>query len=53
MLNSVDHEILNAHKYKIQEIKLLSDSDKPSRLFFLLLNVKMTFNIYEQKTNHS
>ena len=42
MLNSVEHEILNAHKYKqYQEIQLFSDSDKPRMLFFLLVNVKM------------
>ena len=42
MLNSVEHEILNAHKYKkYQEIQLFSDSDKPRMLFFLLINVKM------------
>ena len=42
MLNSVEHEILNAHKYKkYQEIQLFLDSDKPRMLFFLLINVKM------------
>ena len=42
MLNSGEHEILNAHKYKkYQEIQLFSDSDKLRMLFFLLLNVKM------------
>ena len=40
--NSVEHEILNAHKYKnIKEIQLFPDSDKPRMLFFLLINVKM------------
>ena len=42
MLNSVEHEILNAHEYKnFQEIQLFSDSDKPRMLSFLLINVKM------------
>ena len=42
MLNSVEHEILNAHKYKkYQQIQLFSDSDKPRMQFFLLINVKM------------
>ena len=41
MLNSVEHEILNAHKYK--NIKKFSffGSDKPRMLFFSLINVKM------------
>ena len=42
MLNSVEHEILNADKYKkYQEIQLFADSDKPRMLFFLLIIVKM------------
>ena len=42
MLNSVEHEILNAHKYKnIKKFSFFSGSDKRSRLFFLLINVKM------------
>ena len=42
MLNSVEHEILNAHKYKnIKKFSFFSDSDKPRMLFFLLINVKM------------
>ena len=42
MLNSVEHEILNAHKYeKYQEIRPFLGSDKPRMLFFLLINVKM------------
>ena len=42
MLNSDEHEISNAHKYKkYQEIQLFSDSDKPRMPFFLLINVKM------------
>ena len=42
MLNSVEHEILNAHKYKnIKKFSFFPDSDKPRMLFFLLINVKM------------
>ena len=40
MLNSVEHEILNAHKYKkYQEIRLILGSDKPRMLFFPPINV--------------
>ena len=42
MLNSAEHEILNAHKYKkSQEIQHFLGSDKLIRLFFLFINVKM------------
>ena len=42
MLNSVDHEILNAHKYKkYQEIRHFICPDKPRMLFFPLVNDKM------------
>ena len=42
MLNSVEHEILNARKYKnIKKIQLFLDSDKSRMLFFLFINVKM------------
>ena len=42
MLNSAEHEILNAHKYKkYQEIELFTGSDKPIVLFSWLINVKM------------
>ena len=42
MLNSVEHEILNAHKYKnIKNFGLFSGLDKPRMLFFPLINVKM------------
>ena len=43
MLNSVQHEVLNAHKYKIikKTFSFFSDSDKPRMLFFLLISVKM------------
>ena len=41
MLNSDEHEILNANKYKkYQEIQHFSGSDVPRMLFFLLINVK-------------
>ena len=41
-LNSVEHEILNAHKYKkYQVVQLFLGSDKPRMLFFLLIHVKM------------
>ena len=41
MLYSVEHETLNAHKYKYQEIQLFIGPDKPRILFFPLINVKM------------
>ena len=42
MLNSAEHEIINAHKYKnIKKFSIFSGSDKPRMLFFLLINVKM------------
>ena len=42
MLNSAEHEILNAHKYnKYQEIQHISGSYKPRMLFFQLINVKL------------
>ena len=42
MLNSVEHEILNAHKYKnIMKFSFFLGSDKPRMLFFPLINVKM------------
>ena len=41
MLNSSEHEILNAYKYKDKEIKYFSGSDKPKMLFVLLLKVEM------------
>ena len=48
MLNSAEHEILNAHKYKKhQEIQHFSGSDKPRTLFFLLINVKMATIVVE------
>ena len=42
MLNSVEHEILNAHKYKKNiEVHPFLGSDKPRMLVFLLISVKM------------
>ena len=42
MLNSAEHEILNAHKYKnIKKFGFFLGLDKPRMLFFLLINVKM------------
>ena len=42
VLNSVENEISNAHRYKkYQEIRLFLGSDKPRMLFFPLINVKM------------
>ena len=42
MLNSVEHEILNAHKYKIKSgHSAFLGSVKPRMLFFTLIQVKM------------
>ena len=42
VLNSAEHEILNAHKYKnIEKFNFFAGSDKTRILFFLLINVKM------------
>ena len=42
MVNSIEHEILNAHKYKnIKKFRFFLGSDKPRMLFFPLINVKM------------
>ena len=42
ILNSAEHEILNAHKYKhIKKFCFFPGSDKPIMLFFLLLIVRM------------
>ena len=41
MLNSIEHEILTAHKYKkYQEILHFSGSDKLRTLFFMLIMLK-------------
>ena len=41
MLKSVEHEILNAHKYKNIKFGLFLGSGKPRMLFFPLKDVKM------------
>ena len=41
MLNSAEHEILNAHKYENSN-KHFAGSEKARMLFFLLINVKMS-----------
>ena len=42
MLNSAEHEILNAHKYKnIKKFGFFLGSDKSKMLLFPLINVKM------------
>ena len=58
MLNSVKHEILNAHKYKISR-NLISflGSNNPRMLFSLLINVKMPtivgiLTFMSRKKNH-
>ena len=61
MLNSADHEILNAHNYKnkCKEILHILVSEKPKMLFFLLINVQMPtincwhLNIYQQGKFHA
>ena len=45
MLNSVEHEIFKAHKYKISRSSAFSDSDKLRILFVLLINVRMLVGI--------
>ena len=42
MPNSIEHEILNAHEYKISRNSVVFlGSVKPRMLFFLLIDVKM------------
>ena len=42
ILNSAEHELFNARKYKnIKDFSFCLGSDKPVMLFFLLINVKM------------
>ena len=42
LLNSIEHEILNAHKYEnIKKFGFLLGSDKARMLFFSLINVTM------------
>ena len=46
MLNSVEHESLNAHKYKnIKKFGFFLGSDKPRMLVFPLINVKMASTV--------
>ena len=46
ILSSVEHEILNAHKYEnIKKNQHFSGLDKLRMLFFLLINVKMPTNV--------
>ena len=49
MLNSVEYEIVNVHKYEnIKKFGIFSGSGKLRNLFFLLINVNCWhFNIYE------
>ena len=55
MLNSAEHEILNAHKYKkkymYKKIQHFSGSDKRRTLFFLLINVKMPILTFLSREN--
>ena len=39
--NSVEHEVLTAHRYKNIKKFVFLDSDKPRMLLFLLINVKI------------
>ena len=42
MLNSAEHETLNAQKYEnIQKFSFIAGSDNPRMLFSLLINVEM------------
>ena len=46
VLNSIEHKILNAHKYKnIKKFGLFLGSAKPRMLFFPLINVKMPTSV--------
>ena len=54
MLNSAEHEILNAYKYKkYQEIQLFSGTDKPTLSLMLKCHILLDFNIYEQEKFHA
>ena len=59
MLNSVEHKILNAQKYKkISRNTEVLGSDKPRMLVFPLINVKMStligiLTFYEQEKFHA
>ena len=41
MLTAAEHEILNAHNYKISRIQHFFRSDDTKMLFFLLINAEM------------
>ena len=46
MLNSVQHEILNAHKYEnINKFSIFQAQISLESYFFLLINVKMSTNV--------
>ena len=45
MLNSAEHRILNAHKYKTIKKFIFLGSNQPRTLFFLLINVKTPTNV--------
>ena len=58
MLNAAEHEVLNNHNYEdTKKASFFSGSDKPERLFFLLINVKMptifAILIYKQEKFHA
>ena len=59
MLNSAEHELLNAHNYENIKEYGIFHLDKPRMLFFLLINDKMPtkncwhFNIYGQEKIHA
>ena len=59
MLNSDEHEILNAHKYKnIKKFSFFQTQISREAFFFLLINVKMPtivgiFYIYKQGKFHA
>ena len=59
MLNSAEHEILDAHKFKyIKKFSFFQVLDKPRMLFFLLMNVKMPtivgiLTFISRKKNHA
>ena len=60
MLNSAEHEIINAHTIKnIKKIRFFfAGSDKPRMLLFLLINVKMPtivgiLTFMSRKKNHA
>ena len=55
MLNSTEHEISNAHKTKIRQMKAFFAFSLSDVVFIMLINVKMptiigTLSVYEQDT---